>query len=115
VEARIEAETIINALEKGKKNPAWSKLSPDEKKHIGKLEVDLERVKCKEDYKAIKAATEELNKATTRLAELMMESAVSTALHGKTMNSAADDLGEGPSAPHPFAPAEVVNTRDSKD
>ncbi len=115
VEARIEAETIINALEKGKKNAAWSRLSADEKKHIDKLEIDLERVKCKEDYTAIQAATEELNKATTRLAELMMESAVSTALQGKTMSSAADDLGEGPTAPHPFAPAEVVSTRDSKD
>ncbi|MEO5936608.1 MAG: Fe-S protein assembly chaperone HscA [Terriglobales bacterium] len=115
VEARIEAETIINALEKGKKNAAWSKLTADEKKYIDTLEIDLERVKCKEDYKAIQAATEELNQATTRLAELMMESAVSTALHGKTMSSAADDLGEGPTAPHPFAPAEIVNSRDSKD
>ncbi|HUS18022.1 MAG TPA: Fe-S protein assembly chaperone HscA [Terriglobales bacterium] len=120
VEARIEAETIINALVKGRKSPAWSKLTAEEKRQIDQLELQLERVKCKEDYKAIQGATTELNKATTHLAEMMMESAVSTALHGKTMNTAADEMGEGPSAPHPFAPAEVVNsevvnTRDSKD
>ena len=93
---------------KGKKNAAWQKLTAEEKKTVDRLEVELERVKCKEDYKAIHAATAALNQATTRLAELMMESAVSTALHGKTMGSAADELGEGPTAPHPFAPAEVV-------
>jgi hypothetical protein len=27
-------------------------------------------------------------------------------LHGQTMESAGDKLGDGPSAPHPFAPAE---------
>ena len=39
-----------------------------------------------------------------RLAELMMDSAVSSALTGKTMDEA--DLGEGPTAPHPVAKAE---------
>ncbi len=39
-----------------------------------------------------------------RLAELMMDSAVSVALKGKTMDEA--DLGEGPTAPHPMAKAE---------
>jgi len=111
VEARIEAETIINALEKGRKNPAWALLTADEKKDIDRLERELERVKCKEEYKAIQAATSALNQATTRLAELMMEGAVATALHGKTMGSAAEELGEGPTAPHPFAPAEVINKK----
>ena len=39
-----------------------------------------------------------------RLAELMMDSAVSSALTGKTMDQA--DMGEGPTAPHPMAKAE---------
>jgi hypothetical protein len=39
-----------------------------------------------------------------RLAELMMDTAVSTALKGKTMDEA--DMGEGPNAPHPVAKAE---------
>ena len=34
-----------------------------------------------------------------------MDAAVSSALKGKTMESA--DVGEGVEAPHPFAPAEI--------
>jgi molecular chaperone DnaK len=56
------------------------------------------------DYQAIRQAIDELNQGTMRLAELMMDSAVSTALKGKTMDEA--DLGEGPAAPHPVAKAE---------
>ena len=36
----------------------------------------------------------------------MMDSAVTGAIGGKTMQSAGDPLGTGPSAPHPFAKAE---------
>jgi hypothetical protein len=45
-----------------------------------------------------------LNQGTMRLAELMMDTAVSTVLKGKTMDEA--DLGEGPSAGHPVAKAD---------
>jgi molecular chaperone DnaK/molecular chaperone HscA len=48
-----------------------------------------------------------LDKKTRRFAEIMMDSAVSGALQGKTMGSAGDAMGEGPSAPHPFAKAEI--------
>ena len=36
----------------------------------------------------------------------MMDSAVTGAIGGKTMQSAGEALGAGPSAPHPFAKAE---------
>ena len=36
-----------------------------------------------------------------------MDSAVSSAIQGHTMESAGEKLGEGPTAPHPFAPAEI--------
>jgi molecular chaperone DnaK len=36
----------------------------------------------------------------------MMEAAVSTALRGKTMDSANEELGEAVTAPHAMAPAE---------
>jgi hypothetical protein len=36
-----------------------------------------------------------------------MDAAVSSAIKGETMDSAGDKLGEGPTAPHPFAPAEI--------
>jgi Fe-S protein assembly chaperone HscA len=104
IEARNEADTIISALEKGKKSPAWGHLSNDERKQIAKLEKALHEVKTGDDYQTIRKAIGGLNEATTRLAELMMDSAVATALKGKTMDQA--DMGEGPEAPHPVAKAE---------
>src|SRR6202167_1774294 len=104
IEARNEADTILAALEKGKKSPAWGHLTTDEKKKIAKMEKALTAVRSEEDYQAIRKAIDALNQGTTRLAELMMDSAVSTALKGKTMDEA--DMGEGPTAPHPMAKAE---------
>ena len=104
IEARNETATILTALEKGKKSPAWGHLTSDEKKQIAKLEKALTAVNAEEDYQAIRKATDTLNHATTRLAELMMDSAVSSALKGKNMEET--DLGEGPTAPHPMAKAE---------
>ena len=106
IEARNEAETILAALDKGRKTPAWEQVSTDEKKRIAKAESVLRETAKKDDYKAVRNAIEELNQATMHLAELMMDSAVSSALKGKTMESA--DTGEGPAAPHPFAPAEFI-------
>ena len=104
IEARNETATILSALEKAKKSPAWGQLTRDEKKQIAKLEKALTAVNAEEDYQAIRKATDTLNHATTRLAELMMDSAVSSALKGKNMEET--DLGEGPTAPHPMAKAE---------
>ena len=104
IEARNEAETILAAIDKGKKSPAWGQLSSAETRQIAKLEKALNDVKKLDDYQAIRKSIDELNQATTRLAELMMDSAVSSALKGKTMDQA--DLGEGPEAPHPVAKAE---------
>jgi len=104
IEARNEAATIFAALEKGKKSLAWGLLTSDEKKQIAKMEKALNAVKDEDDYQAIRKAIDALNQGTTRLAELMMDSAVSTALKGKNMDET--DLGEGPTAPHPMAKAE---------
>jgi molecular chaperone DnaK len=104
IEARNEAATILSALEKGKKSPAWGHLTTDEKKKIAKMEKALTAVNTEDDYQAIRKAIDALNQGTTRLAELMMDSAVSTALKGKTMDEA--DMGEGPTPPHPMAKAE---------
>ena len=116
IEARNEAGTILAALEKGKKSPAWGQLSNDEKKRIAKLEKALNQVlnpalnpvsnpaEGEGDYQTIRAAIDALNQGTMRLAELMMDSAVSSVLKGKTMDQA--DMGEGPNAPHPMAKAE---------
>jgi molecular chaperone DnaK (HSP70) len=104
IEARREAGTILTALAKGKKSPAWQELTIDERRNVEVLEKTLAAVKDGDDYHAIRGAIDVLNQATMRLAELMMDTAVSTALKGKTM----DDTGieEGPQAGHPVAKAE---------
>ena len=107
IEARNEANTILSALEKGRKGPAWEQLTSDEREKIEKQQTALEQVMNADDYQAIRTAIDALNQGTMRLAELMMDTAVSSALKGKTFDQA--DMGEGPAAPHPFAPAEFKN------
>src|SRR5271168_1528786 len=106
VEARNEAETILNALEKAPSSPAWQLLEPDERTEINALSAELSVLKQGDDLQALRAGTEALDKATHRLAELMMDDAVTSAIKGRTMQSADDKLGEGPAAPHPIAQAE---------
>jgi molecular chaperone DnaK len=104
IEARNEAQTILAALEKGKKSPAWGQLTTDEKQRIAKLERALREAEKAEEHHEIRGAIDALNQGTTRLAELMMDSAVTTVLKGKNMDET--DLGEGPESPHPVAKAE---------
>jgi molecular chaperone DnaK len=104
IEARNEAQTILAALDKAKKIPAWGQLTTDEKQRIAKLERTLRETLESEDYQAIRKAIDALNQGTMRLAELMMDSAVGAALKGKTMDGT--DFGDGPEAPHPVAKAE---------
>ena len=58
------------------------------------------------DAPAIRNATLALDQATRRYAELMMDAAVTTAMRGKTMDAAGEELGEAVTAPHPMAAAE---------
>ena len=111
IEARVEAENILLALGKGRQSPAWQQLTNDEKRRIESLETELSAVKAGEDYKTIRAAIDALNEGTMRLAEMMMDSAVTEAIGGKTMAGAREDLGAGPTAPHPIAPAEFEHKR----
>jgi molecular chaperone DnaK len=113
IEARREADTILTALAKAKNNHAWQELANDERRNVETLEKALIEVKDGDDYHAIRAAIDALNEATMRLAELMMDTAVSTALKGKTMgdngngndNDNSNDM-EGLQAGHPMAKAE---------
>ncbi len=105
IEARNEANTILSALEKGRNSGAWQQLTVEERDTIDKQEISLRELMEGDDYQAIRGAIDELNQGTIRLAEMMMDSAVSSVLKGKTFDEA--DAGEGPSAPHPFAPAEI--------
>jgi len=106
IEARNEAETIIAAVERAPLNPAWQQLRAEEQAAITAACDRLMVIKRGEDASAIREATLALDQATRRFAELMMEAAVSTAIRGKTMDAAGDELGEALTAPHAMAPAE---------
>ena len=106
IEAKNEAETILSAVEKGKSKPAWQKLTSDE---IQTIEAGINELKASVaggNFKIIRAAIERLDKATRRLADIMMDMEVMGAMKGQTMGAASDSMGDGPSAPHPFAKAE---------
>ena len=114
IEAKNEAETILAAVEKGRKHEAWQRLSSDEIAQIKEGEDELKASVMDGDYKVIRAAIERLDKSTRRFAELMMDSAVTGALGGKTMQAAGESIGEGPSAPHPFAKADIDSSPEAK-
>jgi Fe-S protein assembly chaperone HscA len=114
IEARNEAHTILAAVEKGHTSPAWQKLTSEE---IEKISISVTELKASVqggDYRIMRQGIERLDKATRRFAELMMDTAVSGALTGKTMEAAGKDLGQGPTAPHPFAKADIDESESPK-
>jgi Fe-S protein assembly chaperone HscA len=108
IEAKNEAETILAAVKKGRSHAAWQQLSSNE---IEKIEQAIEELKASaqgKDYRIIRLGIEGLDKATRRFAEIMMDTTLAGAMTGQTMESAGDQMGSGPSAPHPFAPAQFT-------
>jgi len=110
IEARLEADNILDKVQKAEYNPAWKLLTSHEIAQIAAAVAHLTATKSGSDLALIRAAVTQLDHATRNLAEKMMEAAVSGAMRGKTMQTASDDLDRtaGPEihAPHPFAKAE---------
>ncbi len=119
IEARNEAQTILDALVKGEKSGAWQQLSIGERASIESHATELRRIMQGDDYKAIREGIEYLDKATRRFAELMMDAAVTGALGGKTMSAAGESLSHGlgaaPTAPHAFAKADITPSAPTND
>jgi molecular chaperone DnaK (HSP70) len=89
IEAKNEAETILSAVEKGKKHAAWTMLTADE---VETIEAGIQQLTVSAaggSYKVIRAGIERLDKATRRFAELMMDTEVMGAMKGQTMQAAA--------------------------
>jgi Fe-S protein assembly chaperone HscA len=106
IEARNEADTILAAVQRAPENSAWLQLTGNERAAIATARDHLAAVKQGDDLGAIREATVGLDQATRRFAELMMEAAVTSAIRGKTMEAAGEELGDEVTAPHPMAPAE---------
>ena len=106
IEARREADTMLTVLKKEKNNPAWRELTNEERRNVEAMESSLIAVKDGDDYHAIRENVDALNQATMHFAELMMNTAVSTALKGKTMDDTGHDHSESTHAGHPMAKAD---------
>ncbi|GGH04963.1 Fe-S protein assembly chaperone HscA [Silvibacterium dinghuense] len=114
IEARNEADTILAAIDKAKWNPVWQQLTEAEQLEIASLSEKLAMLKDGEDLHALRDGTHALDASTRRVAELMMDNAVASAIGGQTMESAGESLGQGPTAPHPFAPADIASSKEAK-
>jgi molecular chaperone DnaK len=106
IEARLEAEKILSLVDRAPGTPAWMQLTGEEHAAIGAARDHLASVNLGDDLAAIRQATLALDHATRRYADLQMDAAVSTAMRGKTMEAAGEELGDELTAPHPMAPAE---------
>ena len=85
IEARTEAETILSATTKALEAGQAADLPPDERQKIDAAVAGLKEAAAGADYKLVRKRIDELNQATVHLAELMMNSAISTALEGRKL------------------------------
>ena len=81
-EARVEADTILAALEKAKANDAWLELTPAEQAAVDRALNELLLVYHAEDHALIRGRIEQLDGVSRKLAEIMMNTAVRSALKG---------------------------------
>jgi Fe-S protein assembly chaperone HscA len=85
IEARTEAETILAATAKALANPNSAQLSVPERARIDLSVTALKQSMQGTDYKQIRKQMDDLNHATEHLAELLMNSALQSALEGKKL------------------------------
>jgi molecular chaperone DnaK len=85
IEARTESEAILVATQKALGTAESATLSSDERAAITQSVAALKESAAGNDYKLIRKRIDELNQATTHLAELVMNGAVSTALEGRKL------------------------------
>jgi len=81
-EARVEADRILAAVDKAKQNDAYLDLTDEERGDITKALNELLVVYHSDDHLLIRAKIDQLNNVTMKLAENMMNTAVSGALKG---------------------------------
>jgi molecular chaperone DnaK len=85
IEARTEAESILSATVRALANPLAAQLPAAERQKVDTSVSGLQEAVKGSDYKLIRRQIDELNRATEHLAEVLMSSAVQTALEGKKL------------------------------
>jgi molecular chaperone DnaK (HSP70) len=90
IDARNEAESVINATEKSLRSPdfeqvARAELQPGELDRINAALTELKQVMTATDREVIHSRTHALNHATQHLAEVMMNRSVREALAGRNV------------------------------
>ncbi|HXR34211.1 MAG TPA: molecular chaperone DnaK [Verrucomicrobiae bacterium] len=85
IEARTEAESILSATAKALANPQAAQLAAAERRNVDDSVAALQEAVKGSDYKLIRRQIDELNHVTEHLAEVLMTSAVQTALEGKKL------------------------------
>ncbi len=81
-EARVDADTILHAIEKAKQNDAYREISEEERTAIAQSVNELQQVYHGDDHRLIRARIDHLNEVTKNLAGNMMNAAVRGALKG---------------------------------
>jgi molecular chaperone DnaK len=85
IEARTESEAILTATQKALSSPQVAGLSAEERTAVEQSMSALKESVQGADYRLIRKRIDELNHATSHLAELVMNSAISTALEGRKL------------------------------
>jgi len=85
IEARTEAESILVATAKALSGEQAAALPADERAKIEETIAALKDATVGQDYKLVRRRIDELNHVTMHLAEIVMNSAISTALKGKSV------------------------------
>ena len=83
IEARNEAETVLNATAKGMADEQYASLPEEEKAEIARAAKNLREQMRSNNHQAIRDAIEKLSNATMHLAELIMNTAIRKALKDK--------------------------------
>ncbi len=83
IEARNEAETVLNATVKGIADEQYANLSEEEKTEITAASKNLRETMKSNNHQTIREAIERLSNATMHLAELIMNASIAKALKDK--------------------------------
>ena len=81
-EARVESDAVLAATEKARGSEAYHELTEDEKTFLDRAINELLLVYHSDDYHLIREKIDQLDQATQKLAEIIMNDAVGKALKG---------------------------------